>query len=321
MLKSLLLAVCVCTFIIPNAHAQKNLVVNPSFEYYARCPDFADQAERATGWYSTRMTPDFLNTCSPYGWSSIPNNYFGHAAPATGNGYAGLGSYWEGSIDFPEYIGTTLLNPLQIGTRYYVTFKVFLAQSTSPSNWCAINKLGALFTTQIYDKVNTAPLFCNCAQVYSNQIITDTLHWTTIQGSFVADSMYKQVSLGRFFDNASTSTLQMAGTQRNAYYYIDDVCVTDDPLYAYYFGLEEGDAGVWLYPNPFEEMTILQFKNSNEAPHTLELFDAKGSLVRTIDNIVTHQVTLYKQDLAAGMYIYSLYNNNQIVGRGKLLIQ
>ncbi len=231
----------------------QNLVSNPSFESYNSCPDFFSQINRSAGWYSARPTADYFNVCAPYYPQPytcvyVPENTFGYRTPASGNAYAGvLGSVQDD--EHREAIGGQLLQPLQIGTRYFVSFKVSAAGNVNDYQWCGINKIGALFSTTKYDSDSPSPICNNCAQVYSDSIITDTLNWTTIKGSFVADSAYSFINLGRFNLNALTTYIQITGTGRNAYYYFDDICVSADSAYAYNY----------VYPGEVVPVRLLNF--------------------------------------------------------------
>ncbi|MBK7100692.1 MAG: hypothetical protein IPH63_02655 [Flavobacteriales bacterium] len=42
----------------------------------------------------------------------------------------------------------------------------------------------------------------NYARVYFPQILADTVDWTLVSGSFVADSAYRYVMVGNHFSNA-----------------------------------------------------------------------------------------------------------------------
>ena len=69
---------------------------------------------------------------------------------------------------------------------------------------CATNKFGILFSTVPYSKNNT-PAINITPQVISSQIITDTIDWINISGSFIADSTYNYIILGNFNDDITTS--------------------------------------------------------------------------------------------------------------------
>jgi hypothetical protein len=302
----------------------QNLVPNPSFESYTNCPNFAGQINRADNWYSIRMTPDYLNVCAPYGWASVPLNYFGNKMPATGNGYAGIGGFWQGSSNFPECVGAQLITPLQVGIKYFLSFKVFLGQKANINQWCGINKIGALFSTFHFDTINMAPL-CNCSQIYTNSIITDTTNWTTITGSFVADSVYNYIGIGRFFDDASTSSTQITGTQCNAYYYLDDICLSNDSLYTAGWTWTTDIKQIYnsrtsFYPNPISDQSTLQFDNTKAEVCTLTLYNNCGQIVRTINNITSDQVIIQKNNLTNGLYYFVLRTGDHVIVTGKLAV-
>jgi hypothetical protein len=300
-------------FFFATAQAQ-NLVPNPSFEQYDSCPDFASQISRATGWFSIRMTPDYLNTCAPYGWASIPSNYFGNTLPVSGNAYAGIGGYWfGGGGNYPECVGTQLVSPLSAGTKYFVSFKVFLAQYANSSQWCGINKLGALFSTTPYSYLNPAPL-CNCAQVFSDSIIIDTLNWTRISGSFVADSNYSFMGIGRFFDDQSTSSIQLAGTQCNCFYFLDDVCVSTDSLTCFANALAVESISptrvINLFPNPSSTTITISLPSYQNA--MLSIFNLLGEKVKE-EKVTGNQVTMDISSLPEGLYLVGM--ENEMVGK------
>ena len=215
-----------------HVHSQ-NLVPNPSFEDYSECPpdlgigdtyiDYAD------GWDFFAPTPDFYHTCGGPN-VSVPDNYLGSQEAATGEGYAGFYAYQDYPVNAREGIITQLSSPLVVGQTYYCSFKISLAEKSA----VACNNIGMLFRTEfnplplpyptsdIYNQVNYS-------QVYTSEIIMETVDWVTVSGSFVADSSYAYVSFSNHFDNNLTDTLVNPGLWHYAYYYIDDICVSSNP--------------------------------------------------------------------------------------------
>ena len=301
-------------FIYINTGFGQNLVPNGSFEDTVSCPSNLSQISKAKEWYSIRETPDYFNSCSNSYMSSVPSNLFGNAQPSSGNAYAGIGCFWYGSLNYPECIGTQLIDTLKIGFKYYISFKVRLAQKANSNNWCAINKLGLYFSVISYDSINNVSL-CNCAQIYSDSIITDTLSWHTIRASFVADSNYKFVGIGRFFTENQTSTLQITGTVCNSYYYIDDVCVSLDSIYAYNFPLLESTSklvynnSISYYPNPISDKLSLHNLNSNFA-QTIFIFNVLGVLIKEQLSIKQPTVIIDFNDLPNGIYNIIVVQNS-----------
>ena len=81
------------------------------------------------------------------------------------------------------------------------------------------------------------------------------------------------------------------------------------------------DKTVSASPNPFNQFTILKFNNSNKKNCTLTLYDLRGQVVRTINNIITDKVEIERQSLASGLYFFQLRTDEQIIANGKLTIE
>ena len=85
--------ICVLFFSIQIKAQDKNLVLNPSFEKYDKCPvdptsmDFSHKL--IPDWtYPTIATPDYFNRCST-GEVRVPNNFAGVSEPHSGDAYVG----------------------------------------------------------------------------------------------------------------------------------------------------------------------------------------------------------------------------------------
>ncbi len=296
----------------------QNLVPNPSFEQFDTCPSNISQITRAAGWNAVRPTPDYFNSCSTDTLFNgqiivgVPSNFCGYRTAASGTAYSGIISK-GGSSEDREIIGTQLLTPLQIGTKYFVSFQVSLAGHANPNQYCGINKLGALFSTTLYLNLSSAPI-CNCSQIYSNLIITDTLEWTRITGSFIADSNYSAINIGRFYSNATTDSIQIAGTLGFAYYFVDDICVSTDSTFAYnymYTGVDElidQNVSVKCYPNPFTDFITIEDRHGNVKQ--VNVYSSLGQMVNSfnIDNL--RQRSLDLSHLSKGIYHLQIVQKN-----------
>lgn len=74
-------------------------------------------------------------------------------------------------------------------------------------------------------------------------------------------------------------------------------------------------------PNPFSEFTVLDLTDFKEA-HYLRIFDAFGRLVRSEQVLGDHYYILDREDLEAGMHIFSLYNyDNELLANKKMMVQ
>jgi len=209
---------------INNVNAQ-NLVPNPSFEEYSDCPDNGSQLERVVDWFVYYISPDFYNGCanSSSGFS-IPENWTGEQCANTGSGYIGIYTYISNPDTlFREIVFSELKDSLTIGNKYFIT----LSASLSDLSICSSNNIGILFTT---NNDTSHSILNNFAHMHSISIVTNTSNWVKINASFIADSSYKYIYVGNFFDNSSTDTIIQTGIYCYSYYYIDDVCVSEDSL-------------------------------------------------------------------------------------------
>lgn len=154
-----------------------------------------------------------------------------------------------------------------------------LSPSPFDGNYGATNKLGILFSTIDYGIFYPSPVN-NYAQVYTDSIITDTLSWVPIRGSFIADSNYSFITIGSFFTDAFVDSLQILGTLCRAYYYVDDICVSTDSAYCYnyvYTAINESTNpfDISVYPNPAIDVVNIAFDFSYE-PHDISIYDELG---------------------------------------------
>lgn len=207
-----------------------------------------------------------FNSCNTDTLKGIPKNFVGYQYPANGNGYAGLMTD-DAHSGWREYYAVRLANLLIPGVKYYVSIKISLAEC---SNY-ACNNFGIGFAVDSFWKTSllAGDSLSHYLKINSSLIITDTINWTSISGSFVSDSAYKFVVIGNFLDFATTDTILNNNSclYKKAYYYIDDVCVSTDSLNCNSpTGLQQvkQNVGLSLFPNPFSSQ--LTFSLSGNSP-------------------------------------------------------
>ncbi len=294
------LTICFTT----TAYTQ-NLVPNHDFDEYYICPDGVSDFENFTKyWINFGGSPDYFHVCSSSSLSSIPHNVSGYQYPASGEAYAGLFTKQTPHADAKEYIGVQLFNILIPGKEYFVSFKVNQAYGGIGEINCATNNLGALFTTYQVDNPSMQypnPLINNFAHINHEEIITDTANWVTVSGSFIADSAYKYIVIGNFFDDdltADTIFFEHSGSffKCQGYYFIDDVCVSDDPETC---DIQTGiydhhkENMIEIYPNPVKDKVHI-YSNTNETV-TISIYDMLGKLIlkETIHSDVVFDLSEY----------------------------
>jgi hypothetical protein len=300
----------------------QNLVPNPSFEDTVSCPVFGGQVNLAVGWHAVATTPDYFNACTTTSAFDVPLNTCGYQYPATGQAYVGLDTYDVIDTTYREIIGAFLTSSMIIGIKYFVSFKASFSAGIFQAINIAANKLGILFST--VDYLSNPPPINNFCQVYTDSIISDSLNWTTIKGSFIADSAYSFISIGNFFQNFFTDTIHLNPTNHTrAYYYIDDVCVSTDSLTCNStVGINElkNQDDLILFPNPFTDKVNITIKR-NELLE-VSLYDVTS---RKIFNqsftipIAIGTISINTEQLAKGIYLYEVRNKNGVIKKGKVV--
>lgn len=264
--------ICICLLLLVStvSFGQVNLVPNPSFEDTVACPNAGNQVDRAVGWYPSRNSPDYFNGCDWInGLLGVPYNALGFQYANTGVAYCGIVSFAHNAPNYRETFTCKLTSALVIGKKYDVSFYA----SWSGKYRMASNKLGILFSTSNYDTSINAPIG-NYSQVYTDSIITDSVNWTLIHKSFIADSNYTYLSVGSFFDSSMVDTIHPIPSSL-AYYYIDDVSVTADTTTSV---LELDPVGnLKIYPNPVTDFVFIESINNSFS--TIELFDTTNKLI------------------------------------------
>ncbi|MBL7950822.1 MAG: T9SS type A sorting domain-containing protein [Flavobacteriales bacterium] len=267
-----------------QAAAQGNLVYNGSFELHDTCRQvlgFYSETDGPLGWFSASGSPDYYQGCLPSGTANgIPQSTAAFQYPQDGEYFAGLVTYQLPS-GLREYMAIELSEYLVVGETYFVSFFANAAWNGSeeyPGLYAASSHVGALFIMDPghWNIGDPYRMPGNHAQVYRPDVLADTVNWTLVSGSFVADSAYRYIMLGNHFDNATTDTVLFAHHEwlPKAYTLIDNVRVSTDPLpsgMAHY-----GSDGVRLYPNPSVGVLTV----SGVPPGTsMQVLDTAGRLV------------------------------------------
>ena len=302
----------------------QNLVPNPDFEDTIVCPIGPTCINCATNWGSCKGSPDYFNVCAPsclppQTCSGIPNNYAGTQNAYSGNAYAGILTASFGAQN-REILIVQLTETLDIGKKYYLSW--YVSRSYSDACHGASNNFGFRFSTVEFDPFNEVPID-NFSHYRDTTIITDTTNWTRIEGSFIADSSYRFLMLGNFYDDSNTDTLDMRPTTapwNHAYYYVDQVCVTPDSGNCTLFNsvnLNKPENKFLIYPNPFNSGINIQ-SSLNEVCEFI-IYDLTGREI--ISKRVFHNDYFSLENMEQGIYLYVVKNKNLIIKSGKLVKQ
>jgi hypothetical protein len=289
---------------------QVNLVPNPSFEDTVACPNSTNQVDRAVGWYPSRNTPDYFNECDwVNGLLGVPNNTVGYQYAHAGNAYCGMVSYMHIYPNAREHFTCALLSQLAIGKKYKLSFYT----SWSGKHRIACNKLGMLLSTYSYNTTNINPLNNYC-QLYTDSIIVDSVGWVLVEGSFIADSNYSFLTIGNFFDSSMVDTIRPVPSSI-AYYYIDDVSVTEDTSTS----LPElnSSSDIKIFPNPVVDELFIE--SSNNPVSSLELFEATDKLILKTTDEFKARSKLNLDHIKSGIYFLRINFKNNTSSFHKLI--
>lgn len=211
---------------------QTNLVPNPSFEIHDSCPDNLFQINRSTGWNAANGSPDYHHACASLWIVSVPKNFRGYQSTNSVFDSAYAGIYISTFQNHREILYSELTSWLTIGREYYIS--MILSPAYSHGSPCHCNNIGVKFVTYpVQNGSGSLDTFFidNFSHVRTDSIISDTTNWYLLQGSFVADSAYTGILVGNFYKTDSTLCFCRETTASLSYYYVDRICVTEDPFY------------------------------------------------------------------------------------------
>ena len=233
-------------FLFTNTESQ-NLVPNPSFEIFKKCPkeySIASKKELIPDWLMpTRGTADYFNSCTLL-QVGVPQNFMGYCYAKDGKAYAGIILFQDfagdvqmkANFNYREYLQAKLIEPLQINQLYFVKFFYSIASYSTYS----INRFGAYLSKQKISKRHSTGLLKCKPQIFidSSKIVTERDNWFAVCDTFRAKGGERYITIGNFYDDAFTQKQNEDVSiysnflqnrillNRIAYYYIDLVSVT-----------------------------------------------------------------------------------------------
>lgn len=224
-----------CLFLTVIVSAQSgNLVNNPSFEEYVKCPqDYTpqDQSHKLIpGWgYPTIATPDYFNRCSPgrEDGVSVPKNFAGESEPRTGDAY--VGAILSGTDDgYREYIQGSLSEPLIKGKKYCITYYYKLASFSKFS----VDQLSFYFSDiEIKNSIKVNLPYKPQINNEEGLFLDNIKDWEEICTVYTAEGGESFFIIGNFksYDNtnyvATDKNMKNLRNKSYAYYYFDDIIV------------------------------------------------------------------------------------------------
>jgi len=208
--------------LIAHSGYTQNLVPNGDFEGYSFLPNNYGQSNHTTGWNNVNgiysgppyASPDYFNTAG-----TVPTS-FGQIMPFSGNGQMGFTTYVFFINNFREYISTTLVSPLVVGTQYQVSFA--LSNGNNGGYTKSTNNIGVCFSTSPFFQLVDQPIPAN-PQIEITTITYNSNLWQTYTFFFTATSAFNHITIGNFRDDANT--LVSSTGSSGSYYFIDNIVV------------------------------------------------------------------------------------------------
>lgn len=81
----------------------------------------------------------------------------------------------------------------------------------------------------------------------------------------------------------------------------------------------ETDAGVSIYPNPFTDTVTITIHGSTLHNATLTICNTSGQVLRKTENLSGQKITIPRGNLASGIWLFSITQDNKTIAAGKLL--
>jgi gliding motility-associated-like protein len=216
----------------------QNLVSNPGFESYNACPNNIglitfepnySNFPSPQAWVSPLQSgsPDYFNTCAaPLSSVHVPETIFGHQYARSGNAFAGLiawharkaGSTWVD--ENREYLQCKLLQPLQAGQRYCVSFYVSPSVTSNFNyNYVGIDNIGInLSQYKIDQTTGTTMSIASHIATPSGVYFTDTSNWIKVSEIFTASGNEQWMTIGCFGSGKPAYTPILNANPSSEYY-------------------------------------------------------------------------------------------------------
>lgn len=291
----------------------QNFIPNGSFEDTVSCPLNQGQINKCTGWVNCgnpNTTPDYYHTCSTV-MNPMSNGVY--QPPRTGDGYAAFYTRTN-SQDYREYFGRALSQPLTVGTQYYLSLYVILGKGYGYG--APTNNIGVQLSTYPLSTANPQHITNNC-NFNIGLLVSDTVNWTYANYIFTADSAYSFITIGNFFDDFNTSLNPWHPGVNQGYYAIDDICLSDDPAFCFFWsGLEESNHPALIEVNVSND--VLNVRSEKTGAYDIRLYDLSGREMKQA--FFSKEATISTGSFPKGIYCYRVLNSGQPVKSGKFIL-
>lgn len=203
-------------------NAQENLVPNPSFEEFTKCPSKKNKCTSLKYWFlnNPKQKLLYLNTCSNKECNPI-NNDFGNQSPRTDNGMVGILVRDGDGYETGNLLQIKLEKKLEKHQKYLIQFYVSLADNSellSDNIGCMISKEPIPpIDYLIENSIEFRP------QIYNQEgsFIEDKDSWVKVSGTFISNGEEQYLNIGEFYIGG----IKNSQYNSNLMFFIDDVSV------------------------------------------------------------------------------------------------
>ncbi len=219
-----------------TAQVLQNMVKNPSFEQYDKVPTDLGELQLIDYWDSpTNASPDYFHRRAAGQNVDVPLNKMGAANARSGHAYVGVYAYASRYIkrNFREYLQLELKQPMIAGHIYCVKAHVYLSESSNRSIAAfgmTASKIKMLQEHEMNISTKQRIMYLRNA----DETPLDERKWVEVSCRFKAIGGERHVVLGNLDDDRKTVVTGAIVSEKFqnphvdfAYYFIDDVCITD----------------------------------------------------------------------------------------------
>ncbi len=285
----------------------QNLVPNYSFEIDTACPG-GNKIYYALPWFQPSIylgnttnssSSDLCCSCQAPWNDGVPVNINGYQFARTDTTYAGIYCYIVAN-NTREYIEVPLLDTLIHNHNYCVEYYVSLANDYGT----AISNMGAYFSSDslLDNTYHTIDYVTPQVENSLGNMLNDTANWMLVSGTFIANGGEKFMTIGNFHLPANTNAQLFNGGALGpdmAYYYIDDVSVTDCGS----VGINEITVvpSLNIFPNPSSGIFNISQEKNHIKKLAIKIYSVLGELIYQTTT-ETAQKIIDLTNLESGVY-------------------
>jgi hypothetical protein len=241
--KQQIIFICCLLFYIVSIAQVKNLLRNPSLDSLTIDSCNINYPSTSLHWDQNSFNdPLAYNSCFNDTIFSTPKNKEGFQFTKSGTGYSIFDPISNNyGTNTRLYLQSKLIRKLK-SKRHYIYIYISLVDisvvATSRIQLALTqNKLVNPICCQ--QLISLPPAFTPQIQNPLGNIISDTLNWTKIEGSFKANGNEEYITIGNFFTDSNTDTMRLTNSLNpifvNCGYYVDDMHLVEEDRAVAYF--------------------------------------------------------------------------------------